>query len=104
MAGTAGVATKDQLANGLRKRGVREFLERIGGSSMKTLKTAVFAMVFSLCVATAGAAPVKNIVLVHGAFADGSSWSRVIPLSRHSGSIQRAYRNPAVACSEATSK
>src|SRR6267154_1832518 len=24
--------------------------------------------------------PVKNIVLVHGAFADGSSWSKVIPL------------------------
>jgi hypothetical protein len=23
---------------------------------------------------------VKNIVLVHGAFADGSSWSKVIPL------------------------
>jgi pimeloyl-ACP methyl ester carboxylesterase len=26
------------------------------------------------------ATPVKNIVLVHGAFADGSSWSKVIPL------------------------
>jgi hypothetical protein len=25
--------------------------------------------------------PVKNIVLVHGAFADGSSWSKVIPMS-----------------------
>ena len=24
--------------------------------------------------------PVKNVVLVHGAFADGSSWSKVIPL------------------------
>jgi len=23
---------------------------------------------------------VKNVVLVHGAFADGSSWSKVIPL------------------------
>jgi hypothetical protein len=23
---------------------------------------------------------VKNIVLVHGAFADGSSWSKVIPI------------------------
>lgn len=28
---------------------------------------------------------VKNIVLVHGAFADGSSWSRVIPLLRARG-------------------
>ena len=25
---------------------------------------------------------VKNVVLVHGAFADGSSWSKVIPLSQ----------------------
>jgi pimeloyl-ACP methyl ester carboxylesterase len=30
-------------------------------------------------------APVKNIVLVHGAFADGSSWSKVIPLLQAKG-------------------
>jgi len=30
-------------------------------------------------------APVKNVVLVHGAFADGSSWSKVIPLLRAKG-------------------
>src|SRR5271170_8035872 len=29
--------------------------------------------------------PVKNIVLVHGAFADGSSWSKVIPLLHAKG-------------------
>jgi pimeloyl-ACP methyl ester carboxylesterase len=29
--------------------------------------------------------PVKNIVLVHGAFADGSSWSKVIPLLQAKG-------------------
>lgn len=29
--------------------------------------------------------PVKNIVLVHGAFADGSSWSKVIPLLQTKG-------------------
>lgn len=28
----------------------------------------------------AQSAPVKNVVLVHGAFAEGSSWSKVIPL------------------------
>jgi hypothetical protein len=27
----------------------------------------------------------KNIVLVHGAFADGSSWSKVIPLLQEKG-------------------
>jgi pimeloyl-ACP methyl ester carboxylesterase len=30
-------------------------------------------------------ASVKNIVLVHGAFADGSSWSKVIPLLQANG-------------------
>ena len=33
----------------------------------------------------AQSAPVKNIVLVHGAFADGSSWSKVIPLLQAKG-------------------
>ncbi len=28
---------------------------------------------------------VKNIVLVHGAFADGSSWSKIIPLLQELG-------------------
>jgi len=29
--------------------------------------------------------PVKNVVLIHGAFADGSSWSKVIPLLQAKG-------------------
>src|ERR1700760_24706 len=29
--------------------------------------------------------PIKNVVLVHGAFADGSSWSKVIPLLQAKG-------------------
>jgi pimeloyl-ACP methyl ester carboxylesterase len=33
----------------------------------------------------AQSAPVKNIVLIHGAFADGSSWSKVIPLLQAKG-------------------
>ena len=33
----------------------------------------------------AQSSPVKNIVLVHGAFADGSSWSKVIPLLQARG-------------------
>lgn len=38
--------------------------------------------------------PVKNIVLVHGAFADGSSWSRVIPLLEARGYHVTAVQNP----------
>jgi pimeloyl-ACP methyl ester carboxylesterase len=37
---------------------------------------------------------VKNIVLVHGAFADGSSWSKVIPLLEARGLHVVAVQNP----------
>jgi len=37
---------------------------------------------------------VKNIVLVHGAFADGTSWSKVIPLLEAEGYHVVAVQNP----------
>jgi pimeloyl-ACP methyl ester carboxylesterase len=40
------------------------------------------------------ATPVKNIVLVHGAFADGSSYAKVIPLLRAKGFRVTAVQNP----------
>lgn len=40
---------------------------------------------------------VKNIVLVHGAFADGSSWSKVIPLLQAKGLKVIAVQNPLTA-------
>ena len=36
----------------------------------------------------------RNIVLVHGAFADGSSWSKVIPLLQARGFTVTAVQNP----------
>jgi pimeloyl-ACP methyl ester carboxylesterase len=39
-------------------------------------------------------AAVKNVVLVHGAFADGTSWSKVIPLLRAEGYHVIAVQNP----------
>ena len=45
--------------------------------------------------ATAGATtPVRNIVLVHGAFADGSSYAKVIPLLEAKGFRVTAVQNP----------
>jgi pimeloyl-ACP methyl ester carboxylesterase len=38
--------------------------------------------------------PVKNIVLVHGLFADGSSWAKVIPLLQAKGYHVTAVQNP----------
>jgi pimeloyl-ACP methyl ester carboxylesterase len=40
------------------------------------------------------ATPVRNIVLVHGAFADGSSYAKVIPLLQSKGFRVTAVQNP----------
>ncbi|MEU3985668.1 alpha/beta hydrolase [Streptomyces sp. NPDC026672] len=37
---------------------------------------------------------VRNVVLVHGAYADGSSWGRVIPLLQRAGMNVTAVQNP----------
>jgi pimeloyl-ACP methyl ester carboxylesterase len=57
----------------------------------------VSIMLSGACAATAGAAPpqpVKNIVLVHGAFADGSSWAKVIPILQANGYTVTAVQIP----------
>src|SRR6202142_3594375 len=38
--------------------------------------------------------PIKNIVLVHGAWADGSSWSKLIPLLQSKGLHVVCVQNP----------
>jgi pimeloyl-ACP methyl ester carboxylesterase len=61
------------------------------------MKTVAAVMTFILTLGLAGAtvaAPVKNIVLVHGAFADGSSWSRMIPILQAKGYKVTAVQNP----------
>ena len=44
--------------------------------------------------AARAAAPVRNVVLVHGAYADGSSYAKVIPLLRARGLRVTAVQNP----------
>lgn len=44
--------------------------------------------------ASATAPAIKNVVLVHGAFADGSSWAKVIPLLEARGITVTAVQNP----------
>jgi pimeloyl-ACP methyl ester carboxylesterase len=63
---------------------------------------ALAAAVLSLFMLAAGqslasertSGPVTNVVLVHGAFADGSSWAKVIPLLEASGLRVAAVQNP----------
>ncbi len=45
-------------------------------------------------ISARAAAPVRTIVLVHGAFADGSSWAKVIPLLQAKGYSAVAVQNP----------
>jgi pimeloyl-ACP methyl ester carboxylesterase len=42
----------------------------------------------------AGQEPIKNVVLVHGAWADGSSWAKIIPLLEGRGLHVVAVQNP----------
>jgi len=58
---------------------------------------AMFAFFLSATGATAqthSAQGIKNIVFVHGAWADGSSWSKVIPLLQAKGLHVVAVQNP----------
>jgi pimeloyl-ACP methyl ester carboxylesterase len=58
---------------------------------------AVVSIALSLCAAAVGAAPaqpIKNIVLVHGAFADGSSWAKVIRILQDKGYNVTAVQIP----------
>jgi len=45
-------------------------------------------------VQAAAAEPIRNVVIVHGAFADGSSWDKVIPLLQAKGIHVIAVQNP----------
>jgi len=63
---------------------------------MKRLLTASVA-VAALALGAAGAAsaePVKNIVLVHGAFADGSGWRAVADILEHDGYSVSVVQEP----------
>jgi len=63
---------------------------------MKNLRAALFVG-FWACGAAFAAAPaptVKNVVLVHGAFADGSSWAKVISILQAKGYNVTAVQNP----------
>src|SRR5271170_1039035 len=74
-----------------------------------TMKIAKNLLTVSMMVASAFAGvdqaqsqqqPVKNIVLVHGAFADGTSWGKVIPILEARGFHVVAVQNPLTSLSD----
>lgn len=68
------------------------------------MKTTLFAIAAAAAILIGGAAnaapPVKNIVLVHGAFADGSSFSKVIPILQAKGFNVTAVQHPMTTLAE----
>src|SRR5437016_11065195 len=64
----------------------------------RTFAVALLAGVGTSLLAHASEAQVgsraRNVVLVHGAYADGSSWSEVIPLLQRAGLNVTAVQNP----------
>jgi len=73
---------------------------QIGSRFFHVARTWVAAVVLfasPVCAVTVGAAPehpIKNIVLVHGAFADGSSWAKVITILQDKGYNVTAVQTP----------
>ena len=68
---------------------------------MKKITSVLLAGILGVATALSGYTkppaqqpPVKNIVLVHGAFADGSSWAKVIPILEARGFHVVAVQNP----------
>lgn len=74
---------------------------------MRSLKALPFLTSAALLIATlyasaqsTSAAPIKNVVLVHGAWADGSSWSKIIPLLEAKGLHVVCVQNPLTSLAE----
>ncbi|MFL6708248.1 MAG: alpha/beta fold hydrolase [Massilia sp.] len=73
--------------------------------NQKTILQSAFALMFAAAISTgaqaaevdkapADAGKVRNVVLVHGLYADGSSWGKVIPLLQAKGLHVTAVQNP----------
>lgn len=56
--------------------------------------THLFAVLLSLGCATAQATEIKNIVFVHGAFADGSGWREIVDILEKQGFNTTIVQNP----------
>jgi pimeloyl-ACP methyl ester carboxylesterase len=82
---------------------------------MKTLQKFVLAAVALISAAAAifadqaaaqqtGPVKARNVVLVHGAWADGSSWSEVIPILQEAGLRVTAVQNPLTSLADAAAE
>jgi pimeloyl-ACP methyl ester carboxylesterase len=63
-------------------------------SIVATLVAAALLATGASAIAADAKQPTKTVVLVHGAFADGSSWNKVVPLLQAEGLKVVAVQNP----------
>lgn len=68
------------------------------------LGTAAGALLTTPAFAAVSAASARNVVLVHGLFADGSSWSEVIPRLQAGGLNVTSVQNPLTTLKEAVAE
>src|SRR5262249_43295188 len=69
-------------------------MSRIRGRALRLILVGLAVIVLVGGAGAASAQAVKNVVLVHGAFVDGSSWSKVIPLLQAKGYNVTAVQIP----------
>ena len=71
-------------------------LSQMHTTGLIAITAVLFAAAFNIGAVAQATSPqgVRNIVLVHGAWADGSSWSKVIPLLQAKGLHVVAVQNP----------
>ena len=75
----------------------RTFLQVAGGATLTTALSGCFGADSSQTMTGSGSSTVGtgiNVLLVHGAFVDASSWSKVIPLLQGQGYNVLAVQNP----------
>jgi pimeloyl-ACP methyl ester carboxylesterase len=63
-------------------------------SKMPLVAAAAAVALMSAAVAPARAEPVRNVVIVHGAFADGSGWRRVVEILQKDGYAVTVVQEP----------
>ena len=76
------------------------FIYKALASIVRTSLFVAIALPLTGGAQTSAPVAVKNVVLVHGAWADGSSWSKVIPLLEAKGLHVVAVQNPLTSLAE----
>src|SRR5262245_44657521 len=104
---TAECQSSDQRKLLTRRTRMNPFRTRVGkpartswlvsSALLRSITASVFALLLAATSSVAAAEPVKNIVLVHGAFADGSSWAKVITILQAKGYNVTAVQIPLTA-------